>query len=224
VLWALLYDDAFAELKLLWLRTSGWDAPPGAGAGAELDFRIRELTQDPEGLPPDVKQEFAALLAGAGFAPYFDAARLDVVRHLSYASWIGGAMEPLTDYRVAFARAIVARCIQRYREDKDLPEGFLPLSGAVRDRIVELLVAALGGREAGVADWVKETASGLVKGAGTRWFKRRRGRLSDLFAPFGADIVVYQARPQAIREFIRDKVVKALAACNRALCSRSGAL
>jgi hypothetical protein len=123
-------------------------------------------------------------------------------------------MEPLTDYRLAVARAIVARCVQKGREGAAATASAVMLDGQCRDRIVELLVAALGGREASVADWVKEKAGRLVMAGGTRYFRRARGRLSDQFAPLGADVIAYQARPRPLREFIRDCVRKASAAAH----------
>jgi hypothetical protein len=125
---------------------------------------------------------------------------------------VSKAVEPLTDYRLALARALVAACVHLHRETHELPDGALPMGGDARDRLVELIVAALGGREAGVTDWVKSKAGGLIKGVGTRWVRRRRGRLSDQFAPFGADVIVYQTRPQPMRRFIRDTIGKASAA------------
>jgi len=66
--------------------------------------------------------------------------------------------------------------------------------GTTRDRIKELLVAALGGREAGVVDWVKERMGLLVKGVVTGFLERKRGRVSNAITPFAADIVMYQTR------------------------------
>jgi hypothetical protein len=211
-LWALLYDDPYAELELLALSVGG-EAPPGQEpAGAELDQRVRTLTPNTGALPPAARQELGALLAAVELTPHFVAARDDVVGRAAYRAAMAGTVEPLTDFRLAVARAILARAVQRYLEAADLPDGAHPLDGATRDRIVELLVAALGGREAGVADWVKEKAGRLVARVGTRWFKGRRGRLSAQMAPFGADIIVYQTRPAAIRGFIRDVVSRASAA------------
>lgn len=211
-LWALLYDDPFAELDLLALR-AGAEAPPGQEpVGDELDRRVRTLTLDAAALPPAARQELATLLARLELSAHFVAVRDEVVRHSAYRKAIAGAVEPLTDYRLAVARALVARCVQRYLEAADLPDGSHPLDGATRDRIVELFVAALGGRDAAVSDWVKEKAGRLVAHVGTRWFRGRRGRLSAQLGPFGADVIAYQARPGAIRGFIRDVVSKASAA------------
>jgi hypothetical protein len=209
-LWALLYDDASAELDLLALREPGGETPPGhEPPGADLDQLARKLSAETADLQPERRQELADLLTSAGLMPYLEEARTDIIAHPSYNRAVTAAVEPLTDYRFAIARAILARSIQKYREVQDAPDGYLSLNSTSRDRIVELLVAALGGKEAGAVDWVKERAGWLVKGVGTRWTGRRRGRVSEQFAPFGADIIVYQTRPQAIRGFIRNAVAQA---------------
>jgi hypothetical protein len=151
------------------------------------------------------------LLTEAGLVLYFDQARNEILSHPSYRLAVENAIEPLTDYRAALARALVARCFQLVEEEKDSPEGFIPLDGATRDQLVELLIAALGGRERGVVDWVKKRAGLLVKGLATGRLQRKRGRVSSAITPFAADIVMYQARPQAIREFIRQTVERASA-------------
>jgi hypothetical protein len=202
--------NAFAELDLLKLRVLTDESPPGLEPpGADLDRRVRALPARDWDLPAEINQELNGLLKSAGFDVYFDAACADVIGDPSYRMTIFDAEQPLTEYRFAVARALVARCMQRYRDAQNLGTADLTIGASSRDRIVELVVAALGGKEAGAGEWVKDKAGGLVKAMATRWIKRRRGRLSELSAGFGADIITYQTRPQPIRDFMRKTVAKA---------------
>jgi hypothetical protein len=214
-LWAMLYENPFAELDLLALRNAapGEESPPGQKPpGHILDAQVKRLTTDGGTLERDAGSTLRTLLTEAGLVPYFNQARDDLVAHPSYRLAIARAVEPLTDYRLAVARALVAHCVQLLRENQDAPEGFLPMDGVTRDQIIELLVAALGGREMGVGDWIKERAGLLVKGIATRRLQRKRGQISSAMTPFAADIVMYQTRPQTMRAFVRETVQKAVAA------------
>lgn len=207
-LWALLYDDPFGELDLLVLRASE-ETAPGEPLSAELDDTAKNLRLETAALPEAGRLELRTLLTGAGLADQFDRARADVVAHPSYVEAIGADIEPLTDYRFAIARAMLARSLQRQAQQENLPEGYVMLDGSTRDRIVQLLVAALGGEEKGVLGWVKKKAGRLIRRIGTRRFKRRRGRASEQFAPLGADVIVYQTRPAPIRKYLREAVTRA---------------
>jgi len=192
-LWGLLHRDPFAELDLLALRQPNGEPPPGREPpGYELYQLVQTLTIEPDELEPDQKQKLASLFATADLGSHFEVARAEVAE--KYREVIEAATEPLGQCRVAIARAIVARSAQLYREVNDVPDGYLTLTGTLCDRVVDLLVAALGGQERDVGNWVEERAGRLIKHVATGWFRRRRGRYSEHFAPFGADIVIYQTR------------------------------
>jgi len=209
-LWALLYGDPVAELDLLGLRERGELAPSQEPPGTDIDDRARRLSARGDGIPEHAVAEFVATLGLAGLAEYFDQARAEVTRDPAYRRALALAVEPLTDYRLAIARAIIAQAVALYREATDADGA--PFDATTRDRLVELIVGGLGGRDAGVIDWVKENAGRLVKRAGTRWFRNRRGRLSATFAPFGADIIAYQARPRRVQVEIRKEILRVSAA------------
>lgn len=202
-LWSMLYDNPAAELQLLALRPSS-EAPPGREPpGRELERRFRTLTTGSATRPPDAGAELGTQLDAAGLLSYIDAARDAILERPSFRKTMDTAVEPLADYRLALARALVACAVVMQVDENQVAGSYVALDGTARDRIVELLVDALGGRERSPAGWVQAEAGKLVAGLGTRWFARRRGRLSDQMAPVGADILAYQARPAPFRNFIR---------------------
>jgi len=184
------------------------EPPPGQEPpGIILDEQVKRLTADGGGLEGEARLELQKLLPRHCRLPPMSLWHVRTLSRIpSYGLLIKEAVEPLTDYRLAIARALFARCIELQREASDTPEGFVSVAVATRDRIVELLVAALGGREAGVVDWVKRRARRLVEGMATSFLARKRGRVSSAITPFAADIVMYQTRPHAMREFIHQTI------------------
>jgi hypothetical protein len=107
VLDSVLYDDPFAELELLSMQSES-EAPPGdVSPGFRLCEHLEALIPAPEGLPTQARQELSALLAAEGISDHLTAARDDVLT--LYRTRIENADETLGDYRLASARAIVAR-------------------------------------------------------------------------------------------------------------------
>jgi len=107
-----------------------------------------------------------------------------------------------TALRVASAHALVAT-LQQQLADDNMPA----LSIQCRDELVDTCVNSLGGRELGVKDWI---TSRLV-GFGLRWAtakaRREREALFSAAYPAAGDILLYQARGQAIRDFIAQQVL-----------------
>jgi len=108
-----------------------------------------------------------------------------------------------TPLRVAAARAVVAVLQQ------ELVDGNMPVPGDdLRDALVEACVSHLGGRELGVKDWI---ASKLV-GFGLRWAtekaRRKRDALFNAASPAAGDVLLYQTRGAAIREFIAQRITE----------------
>ena len=213
-LWAMLYDNPAAELQLLALRyTSEAEFVPGSlGAGEELAQRFRDLDIDRPALPADQAEELRKLLAEAELGAEVTAAQARLLEAPSFAEAIARAKEPLGEYRYALARALFAAALVNAWDHGTLPDGMVMLDGAARDRLVELVAGALGDAERAWGEWIKEYAGRLVASAGTRWFARRRGRLSEAAAPFGADVLAYQGRPAPIRSYIRHTLQTASAA------------
>jgi hypothetical protein len=195
-LWELLYQDPLFELQILSLR-SGKSGPIFAGEalGDELDNHVRTLTPSP------ILHE---MLDQAGMGEFFDKAREIVSKERDYQEAIASAQEPLGEYRLAIARSLVAQVAILVRDTYG--EIALSLNADLRDQIVERIVAELGGTEMGIVSWLKDSLSGVVKRVVTNDLQRRRSRISENISGGIGDILMYQARGQKVRDFIRAKI------------------
>ena len=208
-LWATLYRNSEAELQLLALRERPKSFTPGQESPGE------ELAADFEALWPDLPKlgrveadRLREALAAAQLLDHVAAAHASIIARASYREALAAAGMPLTEYRVALARALLAESVNHSWDEGTIDQGVALFDGSGRDAIVELLVAALGGKEAGMG-WVTGPAKRMFARTGTRWFGRNRGRLSEQMAGFAADVAAYQARPRPIRDFIGAAVDKA---------------
>lgn len=104
--------------------------------------------------------------------------------------------------RLAAARA----CVARWQWQRAFAPGGA-LIAATRDDVVAALFAELGGADAGrVSDWI----TARFKGALLRWAtdkaRRERDVLYNAAYPAAGDILLYQARGEAIREQIASRI------------------
>lgn len=118
-------------------------------------------------------------------------------------------------YAATAARAIIARAIESQESD-DEDEGERPNSlpmetdPSLRDRLVDDLTVYIGGCDRGFVGALLETVTGPLQGLAL-WgvsglAARRRGKLMDGVSPLAGDVLLYQARGRAIRDFIRDRI------------------
>ena len=223
-LWAMLYDDPVAELQLLALRDAGQQdfRPGGPSAGEEIVQRLTDFDAVSPALPGNQADALRELIAAAAIDRHIGVAQTRLLETPFLGGALGQAREPLGEYRQTLARALVATALAIAWGEGALPHGTVLLDGPARDRLVALIAAALGDAERSLASWVQEFAGRLVMGAGTRWFERQRGSLSQKIAPFGADVIAYQARPKPIRGYIRRTLNEVSAAAQAR--GRSGAL
>jgi|GEM_PF-382864 len=213
-LWATLYDNPAAELRLLAMRSPTADESPGRPpAGDDLNFRFKRLAPAFELLTPEQAERLRALLGAARLLDHVVPAQQDLIRRRSYREALEGAQAPLTEYRLALARALIAQSIVFSWETGAVAAGEVYFSRAGLEEAVELLVAAIGGKEAGVGAWLgghgKRYFARLGTRVGTRWLRRERESVSRIAAPFGADVLVYQVRPRPLRDFIRGEIRRA---------------
>jgi hypothetical protein len=117
---------------------------------------------------------------------------------------IDRAIEPLTEYRMALASALVAQSVV-LAVAKDGPASVI-LSAAQRDALVDAVVTELGGKERFIVGWVKDKFIGVVKRVVTNSIDRRRGILSEEAGGAAGDVLMYQARGQDIRRFIHQTI------------------
>lgn len=145
----------------------------------------------------------AEALAAAGLTPAFGSALAEVIADIAYREALAGATDGLGGLRLAVARAVVAQALINQAEDDDSP--VIP-DAAARDRVVVVLVDALGGVDMGLGGAVAAHARGLALRMVSRRLRRRRGAITDAAYPAAGDILLYQARGDGIRSFIADLV------------------
>jgi pimeloyl-ACP methyl ester carboxylesterase len=78
----------------------------------------------------------------------------------------------------------------------------------LRNEAVDAIVKVLAQDEQsrGVISWAKDQLTGFGLRFGTNVIQRKRGALTDGAYPFAGDILLYQAKGQKIRDFIRSQV------------------
>jgi hypothetical protein len=197
-LWGLLYQDPLWELRLLALvGARGGESSPGQEPpGDVLDTKVRAV---------GLSGELATAFTAAGLAEAFESARATVVIDQSYRQALATARGDLGKLRLAVARAIVAQALAGQVGPDDV--GGLVIPDAVaRDRAVVLLTEMLGGGERSTGGVVGAAVRGLVLRSATAVAVRRRGAITDATTPAAGDILLYQARGEAIRGIIAEKI------------------
>ncbi len=191
-LWELLYQDPLIELQILAISSGENEAVFGEKPGNDLDNKVRALA------PSSNLQE---MLDGAGIGEFFKQAQTIIVNENDYQEAIESAKEPLGEYRIAIARALVAQSSLLVRDRYG--EFALSLNGELRDRIVEQIVAELGSTEKGLFSGVKQSISGTIRRIINNNLQRKRSGFSEEYSGTLGDILMYQARGQKLRDFVR---------------------
>lgn len=199
-LWAILYDDPLYELRVLAVRGQAVsDRAPGLPApGDELARRGKQF---------EVTPKLRTLLARGGIDGDFEDARTSITGSEAYRIALEGAPSTLADYRAAVARALIAEAVASAAHQDTTPP--IAHDAPLRDETERLLIEALGGFERSMGGWVKQQLGGLVLRVATAKGVRRRGALSDASSPMAGDILLYQARGQEMRSFIRQQITNA---------------
>ena len=199
--WDVLYKDPFYEMRLLGLRPSLGRGSFDASA-KKLETRVQSLTSD---------DELQSKLEDFKFGQVFRQA---------YAIVTGPESKPFTrlmdtassnldeDYKV-IARTIVAVATNLRKQRDIVPYLLAP---QYRDPAVKAIQYALSKREVseGGANWVKQQFEGAIFNIGayfgTNQAVRKRGALMDSTYPLAGDILVYQAKGEGLREFIKSEI------------------
>ncbi len=192
-LWRLLGFDPLFEL-----REVAAGAPAGLEPPAEKQRKLAFVTRlRALGAAPSLQPLLAGPAMAAQWQRAVDAVAADAALHEAVAA----STRVDTPLRVATAHALVAT-LQQQLADDNMPA----LGNQRRDQLVDHCVDILGGRELGVKDWI---TSRLV-GFGLRWAtakaRREREALYSAAYPAAGDILLYQARGLAIRDFIAQRV------------------
>jgi hypothetical protein len=193
-LWAALYRDPLCEFRLLQSKygQSAGFIPNRITAYQQLDPLLQRLR--PSG-------DLSACLQRCRLVGVWDEAMRAVIESPEYRQTMQKESDVTSGIRYAIARALVAQAFQfyfrRFEDEADWP------SGKDRDELVELIVAELGGAERGLKESLFKT---LIAWPTTFYARPRRGRLSEQGFAAAGDILYYQVRGQAIRDFIRRRV------------------
>lgn len=192
-LWALLADDPMFELRELAAAPADALVPP-----AEAQ-RKQAFTAKLRGLGTDAA--LLARLSATASAAQWSAAVDAVAGDPALKAALAGASRIHTALRVACAHAVLAS-LSRALQDAGEP---VP-DATWRDEMIEQCIGQLGGRELGIKDWIQDRLVGLGLNWATSKAKREREALFSAAYPSAGDILLYQARGAAIRDFIARSV------------------
>lgn len=220
--WALLYEDPLIELRLLAAQhipdedlASGIGQKPSHQYMLEALDKLREKAQEGawHDIVRDSKERAKAAIDAVTNLDEFDSAIDSGVR----LAPTGG--DSLDSVRLLVARAVVAGWM-----NGSLRDSTVIVSAQERDALVQSAFEILGGAHVQtksigtdllrlVASPLKSIASTTLLNPALRvtaWGTRRyRHSMADFTTPGVGDIMLYQARGQAIREFIATEVHKA---------------
>jgi len=205
-LWQALLVDPLHELRSLGLKPHSFVPPFQQTQGQQL-IQV--------GLQMELSEPLRALLLRGGIEPAtFDTARREVMASQALRKALVDTNEDMGEYRAAMARAWIAASANQAHEDRlrNTGESWWPalvLDVDRRTQTEKLLIEALGGEERGLANWVKSNLWWSCCGLLTPYIANRRGMFSDRAYPAAGDIMLYQARGEAIRARIRDHILAA---------------
>ena len=201
-LWEALYKDPSYEMRLLGLRSlqSQTSAPGKQTPAQELQGRVEDLLANPE-----LQTKLNALDIGSFFSRAYES--IVGSNSQSFSRLLDTASRPLEGDYAAIARAIVAMIGILYQEREWFDSPLV--DEKLRDEAVDAILKVLTRDETSrgvVSNWIIGQLSGLALGVGTNAIKRKRGAMSDGAYPFAGDIMIYQAKGQKIRDFIRSQI------------------
>lgn len=203
--WALLYDDPLFELRLLALEPAALSEfiPGRIPPYQQLDLLIKQLSKN---------SALEKLLKNNGLFENWDQAVTFVRTSKEYREAIQKTQVITEEYRALITRALVAALLQIVGQEKESFTNWI--NGANRDALVKLILETLDGNPESQArsvstSWIQKLMLSIVSRYATYKITQRRGDLSDSTYPFAGDILLYQARGNEIRKFIRDTIQNA---------------
>lgn len=198
--WAILEFDPLYEIRVLGLRAGDVvDLQPG-DPGHDLRRDLNLLRETPALLD---------LLQATGYAPFWDKARSDLLHAQEFERAMAVAEPDAIHERQACARALVALMGHR-AGGKGVPAPSEEDRQAIVDELIRMLGADVAGK---AADLFAKAATVVLGGtalsmapAATWVAARQRGAVADATAPMAGDILLYQVRGQAIRDYITTQI------------------
>lgn len=205
-LWAVLLQDPLYELRALTLKPHGSMPPWQETEGSKLIQVARQLE-----ISTDIER---LLLQGGIHRLVVEKAMREVSSSRPFQDALIDADEDIADFRAAIARAWIADAAKLAHQASLEEAGewawpAITFNVELRSQLESLLIKALGGEERGVGGWVMKTMSWPLRWWLTQMGTDRRGAISDAAYPAAGDIVLYQARGEAIRGRIRERILAA---------------
>ena len=198
-IWGVLYDDPLYELRILGLQpkqTGGVLPPNQLSPYQQLDEAVKKI---------EIEGELGELLRSSGLDAIWPEAIQTVISSKDYFSALNNASAATDEYREAIARALVGQSILIARDRRQTPSNQSPINARDRDRLIELLLEQFGTHR-GALGWMTKQVIGWPA---TFFVRRNRAAYSEAAYPGFGDILLYQARGQAIRDLIREKITEA---------------
>ena len=199
-LWTILLRDPDFELRML---VDLGTPAPGVVANQEhpADALLRNFNELPK------HTVLTTCLTELGLLPAIEpvTALRDVVREINqstgYKASAKSKQRGTPEHRLALARSLVATL------QKAALEGGIPLLDKMsRDDLLGLIKQALGDDTRGVGSWLLKPLGGVIANIATSRVRAKRGALSDSVYPFAGDVLLYQARGERVRQYIRDRI------------------
>ncbi len=197
-LWELLYQDPFYELRLYAAQQhTTEEATPGQKSPGETVLEKLEQLQ---------ATNLEKILNEAELKEVFDDAKRSVIS----MSEVRAVASKIPQGEVSFfgevlARATVAKAISLCGEESGLCEA--SINSTVRDGLVDQINQEIGEQTRALGiNWTKKQIEGLALNKVTNHIKRKRGAITDSYHAAPGDVLLYQARGQAIRNFIASQI------------------
>lgn len=197
-LWRLLYQDPLFELQFLAQQSQQLSFVPGkTPPGQELKTMVMAMS---------LSEDLIVGLAEIGIRPkWFDEARQTILAEPDFDNAMGKLNDEglVGDYRKALARALFAQMVVLVKDEN----GSMAISctSKQREQITTWMIDALGGSDRGIG-LLFEALGGVLKRLGTNTVRDRRGKIFNSINVFPGDVILYQARGQEIRNFIRKTI------------------
>jgi hypothetical protein len=194
--WRMLGEDALFEIRLLEnLPPPKSKLAPNAKPAGEVSLDLLRTLQPPV--------EFIEIVNEKGLKEFWDSSYKSLLKQPELARILRSANREPMEISRALARSLVASMLAA-ASVKEYPQ----ISAATRTQLINLLIPELGGQPKAVFDWVKKSLIEVAKSYATNKARRERHALSDAAYPAAGDVVLYQARGQAIRDFIHKRILE----------------
>lgn len=202
-LWGLLYEDPLIECRLLLAQ-----APPSPvfGGAPKPNQTLLARLAGPWNTP-----ETAVILTALGEEHYgvFTAATKWLVGQVDFRELVARPVD-IHELGEAAARAVVAEMVVTATERGELIR--FGLDAEARDTLALALSEYLAGKHrslvTSIAGKILKPVVGLILRPPTWLAAAKRGQWMDAASPAAGDVLLYQARGSAIRQYIRNSIAK----------------